>query len=130
MPSAKAAESTTPEWVEVQPFTTPINLEIGQEVVGLYQGANEVEVPDTNATEVADSENHAGPGRRLNLLHEFLEPGATEPFGIWGSAGLNKRMADVRQGALCRIRYEGKVDLSGGRTARQYRVWTDNSQAF
>ena len=119
---AKPSAATEPQWTEIQPFTPPLNMEPGEEITGYYRGANEVEVPDPNS----EQED----GKRSNLLHEFSDTPEGETFGLWGSAGLDKRLADIRVGALCRVRYEGKVDLSGGRTARQYRVWTDSNQPF
>lgn len=121
MPGKTAADNS-PNWEEIQPFTQPIDMVEGSEFAAYYRGANELSVPDPNA-ETPD-------GKRVSLLHEFSETPDGEPFGLWGSGGLDKRLAEVPNGSFVRVLYEGKTDLDGGRTARQYRVWVDRNQPF
>lgn len=115
--TAKAGAKSAPNsenWVEIAPFTQARELETGESFIASYLGANEIEVDDPNAENPGDT--------RLTLLHEFQENGG-DPFAIWGSAGLDKRLAEVAIGTLVKVQYEGIVDLKGGRTARSYRVW-------
>ncbi len=124
MPPAKAtAKNPVDEgqWEEIDPFTQPIDLEEGEEFTALYMGANELSVPDPNGAE-GDT--------RVSLLHEFQTSKDSEPFGLWGSAVLDKRLAEAPIGSRVRVLYEGKQNLDGGRTARRYRVWIDRSQPF
>lgn len=128
---AKDTETEETQWEEIQPFTEPITLEEEQEFVALYLGGNEVTVP------AADNDNDEGvtvtdDGRRVRtaMLHEFQNEGETEPFGLWGSAVLDKRLAEIPANSRVRVKYEGKAELEGGRTARRYRVWVDRSAKF
>lgn len=111
------------EWEEIQPFTEPVVMAEGEEIVGVYVGAETIDIPaaDDDRSDTVTMVD----GRRVRptLLHLIHRSGDSEPVGIWGSAVLDKRLADVYTGTVVRIRYEGKQDLDGGRTARRYRVW-------
>lgn len=132
-PKSAAANATLPEgdWEEIQPFTTPISMDEGGEFIAVYLGGNEVEVP-AGATDNDESVITLENGKRVRraMLHEFRNPDETEPFGLWGSAVLDKRLAEVPANSLVRIKYEGKQELDGGRTARRYRVWQNKSAKF
>lgn len=118
------------DWQEIQPFTEPITLDEGQEIVAWYLGANEVTVPAKKDEDGAYEKD--GDFVRNALLHEFTEDTSSgEPqYGIWGSAVLDKRLADVPAKSRVKIVYEGKTELEGGRTARRYRVFVDRSASF
>lgn len=119
------------DWEEIQPFTEPRQMNDGEEIVAVYLGGSEVEVParaDDDDESITVNEN--GKRVRRAMLHEFQDGEGTEPFGIWGSAVLDKRLADVPPSSRVKIRYDGKQNLEGGRTARRYRVWVDKSASF
>lgn len=127
----KSAEDIGGDWEEIQPFTEPRQLNEGDIVVAFFLGGNEVTVPareDDKDETITTDEN----GRRVRtaMLWEFVENEGDEPFGLWGSAVLDKRLADVPAKSRVKIAYEGKADLEGGRTARRYRVWVDKSAKF
>lgn len=128
MPPAKEAETVERQWEEISPFTEPISLEVGQEFEAVYLGGNEIDVParddDDDETVIVRED---GKRRRRAMMHEFAETPDSEPFGVWGSAVLDKRLAEVPAGSFVRVKYEGKQDLDGGRTARRYRVWQDKN---
>jgi hypothetical protein len=105
-------------------------MEIGQEIVAQYLGGQEVEVPAGTSDDGEDIVVVDGKRIRRAMLHEFRNEDTPEPFGVWGSAVLDKRLAEVPAGSRVRIRYEGKQELEGGRTARRYRVWQDKSARF
>lgn len=129
--TAATATDTAGEWEEIQPFTQPITLDEGQEIVALYLGGSEVEVPaGANDTDEGVITLESGKRIRRAMLHEFQNEGETEPFGVWGSAVLDKRLAEVPANTRVKIRYDGKQELDGGRTARRYRVWQDKSAKF
>lgn len=118
--TATVADVPAPEWEEIDPFTEPLELEIGDVVIGVYNGANEIQVNDPE-----------NPGeKRAVLLHELQTEPDTEPVGVWGSAVLDKRLAEVPIGSRVKIEYQGKQELDGGRTARRYKVWVDKAAAF
>lgn len=117
----KPADIVSEEWEEIAPFTEPRNLDEGESIIGFYRGAQTVNVPDPNS----DSGE-----KRESLLHEFSDTPEGEPYGIWGSAVLDKRLAEIPSGSRVKVQYDGKQDLEGGRTARRYRVWVDRSQPF
>lgn len=122
MPPATKAKDQGRDWEEISPFTEPRDLAENETIEGVYLGANEVVVPDPNSED---------DGTRISLLHEFADTADSEPYGIWGSAVLDKRLADVPAGSFVRIQYEGKQTLKdGARTARRYRVWVDKGAAF
>jgi hypothetical protein len=131
MPPAKQADTVTESWEEIQPFTEPRKMEIGEEIVAIYGGSNEVEVP-AGANDDDETVITLDNGKRVRraLLHEFRDTPESEPYGIWGSAVLDKRLAETSAGSRVKIRYEGKQDLEGGRTARRYRVWVDKNAPF
>jgi hypothetical protein len=125
MPPNKAANvAANPEadWEEIQPFTTPIDLEPGDEIVAGYLGGNVVDVPGVD--------DDGNPEVRATMLHEFQAANDSEPFGVWGSAVLDKRLTDAPTGATVKVLYQGKREIPGGRTARQYRVWIDRNAAL
>lgn len=131
MPPAKQAATATESWEEIQPFTEPRQMAEGEEIVGFYGGANEIEVPardDDNDESVTTLPN--GKRVRRALLHEIRDTPEGEPYGIWGSAVLDKRLSEAAAGSRVKIRYEGKQELDGGRTARRYRVWIDRTAPF
>lgn len=126
--ATKKAQTVERDWEEIQPFTEPITLEPGESIVGHYLGSNEIMLaakPDDDGAEEID-----GQWKRRALLHEFQVEDTDEPTGLWGSAVLDKRLADVTNGAFVKVQYDGKRELEGGRTARQYRVWVDKSASF
>lgn len=132
MAQAKAAANTEviePQWEEIQPFTQPITMEPGAEFTALYLGGTEITVAAIEGDEGAIV-GEDGKVTRTAMLHEFQDESATEPFGVWGSAVLDKRLAEVPPNSRVKVRYEGKTELEGGRTARQYRVWQDKSAKF
>jgi len=126
MATAKAASkgaNSAPipdEWDEIAPFAEARDMEEGDHFIARYLGAETKEVPDPNSEEEG--------GMRDTLLHEFREDGADESFSLWGSAGLDKRLADVSSGTIVKVQYDGIVPLKGGRTARNYRVWASRNQ--
>ena len=42
---------------------------------------------------------------------------------VWGSTGLDERMAMLKVGDLVRIEFKGKSDLGGGKTFKNYDVF-------
>ena len=123
--AAKGGANPAPipsEWEEINPFTQALDMNVGDSFIAEYLGGNEKEVDDPNA--------EGGEGKRMTLFHEFREDSGSEPFGVWGSAGLDKRLSEVAIGTRVKVQYDGLVDLKGGRTARQYRVWADRTQPF
>lgn len=127
---AKIPATNDGDWEEIQPFTEPVEMAEGEEIVGEYLGAETINVPaadndESEAVTVVD-----GKRIRPTLLHQITRAGESEPVGVWGSAVLDKRLADVPIGSRLKIRYEGKQELDGGRTARRYRVWQDKSASF
>lgn len=129
--AAKQAESDEAQWEEIQPFTQPITLKEGAEFIAQYLGGSEVTVPAAeNDTDESVTVTEDGRRVRTAMLHEFQNEKETEPFGLWGSAVLDKRLADIPANSRVRVKYEGKAELDGGRTARRYRVWVDRSAKF
>lgn len=123
--AAKSGANPAPnsgEWEEINPFTQALDMKAGDSFIAEYLGGSEKEVDDPNSPEAE--------GKRVTLFHEFREDSGSEPFGVWGSAGLDKRLAELAIGTRVKVQYDGLVDLKGGRTARQYRVWADRNQPF
>ena len=119
-------------WEEIQPFTQPITLEEGEQFDAQYLGGSEVTVPamEDDGDDSNPSFEEDGKWVRKAMLHEFQNEGESEPFGLWGSAVLDKRLAEVPANSRVRVKYEGKAELEGGRTARRYRVWIDRNTKF
>lgn len=129
MATKQAPATDSHEWDEVQPFTEPVQLEPGESLIGTYLGANEILL---NAQKGDDgAEQVDGEWKRRALLHE-IATGANgdDPTGLWGSAGLDRRLADVPSGAVIKVQYDGMRSLEGGRQVRQYRVWVDKTSNF
>ncbi len=118
--SGANAAPTPGDWEEISPFTEARDMDTGDSFIATYLGGNELEVEDPNSEEPG--------GTRMTMFHEFRESDDSDAFGLWGSAGLDKRLSEVTVGTVVKVQYDGLVDIKGGRSVRQYRVWASRNQ--
>lgn len=59
-------------------------------------------------------------GKMTSCRHEFEELDGT-PWGVWGTAGLDRALADVPIGSLVTLTYDGKHSTEDGK--RTYHKW-------
>jgi hypothetical protein len=83
----------------------------GEVITGRYTYKNTVSLDDDN-----------NPGsKREGLVYEITKKDFAK-FSVWGGFSLDRGMEKVPMNAMVRITYNGKRDIPGGRTVKEFTV--------
>lgn len=63
-----------------------------------------------------------------SIIHIFQTPKGNE--GVWGTADLNSKLAQVTPGTMTLVKYKEKRKLSGGKTKHVYDVMHDDDNTI
>lgn len=122
MADTKNAPVTDDEgWEEVKvDLGTEWDFEKYGDLVAIYMGPKEIELPEEKQTINAD-----GTKREKALVHEFAVRDTGEQVFIWGSYQIDLAMTDPGMGDEVKIKFEGYRDFDGGsKRVKQYKVFT------
>lgn len=113
MATAKNVQATDEGWETVaEPYGDSWDFDKNPILIGLYTGRRTVEQPDLN---------NEGSMRDANV-YEITEATSGDKVSVWGTYVLDEAFGNMAHDTQVRISYQGKVDLSGGRSVRKFKV--------
>lgn len=108
---------TDEEWLTVvEPFSPTFDFKnAGDQLSGVFLSRRLVELPD---------DNKPGETRMANAYELLAETGK---WTVWGGYAIDEAFGPenapkIHVGEIVRFLYDGKVELDGGRTVRQFTV--------